>query len=93
MRILLSLDLSTTCTGWSVLDIDQSTLSKIERNERNANEDMIAKIAQIFDADFKSLKVSFLSDKIAYDLMDEALSNEVLRVAEEKVEYFRNLKK
>lgn len=26
MRILLSLDLSTTCTGWSVFDIDQAKL-------------------------------------------------------------------
>ncbi len=27
-----------------LLDIDQSTLSKIERNERNANEEIITKI-------------------------------------------------
>jgi HTH-type transcriptional regulator, competence development regulator len=77
----------------ALLDIDQSTLSKIERNERNANEDMITKIAQIFDTDFKTLKINLLSDRIAYDLLDETLSDEVLKVAEEKILYLKNLKK
>ncbi len=77
----------------AALDIDQSTLSKIERNERNANDAMIKTVAELFDADYKDLKIKLLSDRIAYDLMNEDLSDEVLRVAEEKVEYFKNLKK
>lgn len=77
----------------AALDIDQSTLSKIERNERNANDAMIKTVAELFDADYKDLKIKLLSDRIAYDLMNEALSDEVLRVAEEKVEYLKNLKK
>jgi HTH-type transcriptional regulator, competence development regulator len=77
----------------ALLDIDQSTLSKIERNERNANEEMITKIAQIFNTDFKSLKVNLLSDRIAYDLLDETLSNEVLKVAEAKIAYLKKSKK
>ena len=32
----------------ALLDLDQSTLSKIERNERNANADLIEKVAKIF---------------------------------------------
>ncbi len=77
----------------AALDIDQSTLSKIERNERNANDAMIKTVAELFGADYKELKIKLLSDKIAYDLINEALSDEVLRVAEEKVEYFKKLKK
>ncbi len=76
----------------AALDIDQSTLSKIERNDRNANDDMIKRVAELFDVDYKELKIKLLSDKIAYDLIDEALSDEVLRVAEEKVSYFKNRK-
>lgn len=77
----------------AALDIDQSTLSKIERNERNANDDMIQKVATLFDVDYKELKIKLLSDKIAYDLIDEVLSDEVLRVAEEKVSYLKKQKK
>ena len=76
----------------AALDIDQSTLSKIERNERNANDAMIQLVAKIFDADYKELKIKLLSDRIAYDLLDETLSAEVLRVAEEKIGYFRKIK-
>lgn len=76
----------------AALDIDQSTLSKIERNERNANDEMIRKVAEIFNADYKELKIKLLSDKIAYELAGEDWSEEVLQVAEEKVEYFRKLK-
>jgi HTH-type transcriptional regulator, competence development regulator len=73
----------------AALDIDQSTLSKIERNERNANDEMIRLVATLFDVDYKELKIKLLSDKIAYNLLGEDLGKEVLAVAEEKLEYFR----
>lgn len=43
------------------LDIDGSTLSKIEKGERQANLDMIPIVAKIFKQDFKKLQVQFLS--------------------------------
>lgn len=76
----------------ATLDIDQSTLSKIERNERNANDDMIQLVAKIFDADYKELKIKLLSDRIAADLAQETWSDEVLQVAEEKVAYLKKSK-
>lgn len=76
----------------ALLDIDQSTLSKIERNERNASEEMIEKISKIFNYDYNELKIKLLSDKIAYDLIDEDLSSEVLKVAEQKIEYLKTVK-
>ena len=74
----------------ALLDIDQSTLSKIERNERNASEEMLGKIAKIFNYDYNELKIKLLSDKIAHDLLDEDLSLEVLKVVGEKIEYLKN---
>ena len=69
------------------LDIDPSTLSKIERNERSANRDHIKKLSTLFQVDEKSLLINFLSDKITYELIDEECSNEVLQAAEEKIKY------
>lgn len=73
----------------ALLDLDQSTLSKIERNERNANTDLIEKVATIFKVSKKDLQVNFLSDKVAYELLEEEFGVEALQVAEEKIKYLR----
>lgn len=73
----------------ALLDIDQSTLSKIERNERKANPDLIEKLSRIFKTDKKELHISFISDKVAYELLDEESSIDILKVAEEKIEYLK----
>lgn len=73
----------------ALLDLDQSTLSKIERNERNANTDLIEKVAKIFKVSKKDLQVNFLSDKVAYELLEEEFGVEALQVAEEKIKYLR----
>jgi HTH-type transcriptional regulator, competence development regulator len=73
----------------ALLDLDQSTLSKIERNERNANADLIEKVAKIFKVSKKDLQVNFLSDKVAYELLEEEFGVEALQVAEEKIKYLR----
>ena len=71
------------------LDLDQSTLSKIERNERSANSDLIEKIAKVFKISKKDLQVNYLSDKVAYELLKEEFGVEALQVAEEKIKYLR----
>lgn len=75
------------------LDIDPSTLGKIERNERSANKEMIQKFAEIFSINSKTLLVSFLSDKVAYEIMEEDCTKDILKVAEEKVKYYKKLNK
>ncbi|OFY75821.1 MAG: transcriptional regulator [Bacteroidetes bacterium RIFOXYA2_FULL_33_7] len=75
------------------LDIDPSTLGKIERNERTANKEMIEKLGEIFSIDSEQLLISFLSDKVAFELMKEDCANDVLKVAEEKVKYFKKTTK
>lgn len=76
----------------SHLDIDPSTLGKIERNERRANKEMIEKFAEIFSVKAKPLLVSFLSDKVAYELMEEDCTKDILKVAEVKIRYFKKVK-
>lgn len=76
----------------SLLDIDQSTLSKIERNERKANLKMIDDLSQIFNIDKKELLVNYYSDIVSYEIEEESNYTEILKVAEAKIEYKRSIK-
>jgi len=71
----------------AALDIDQSTLSKIERNERRPTKKMVHALSETFKLDKIQLMVRFLSDKITYELTDEDVGLEALKVAEQNIEY------
>ena len=49
-------------------DIDPSTLSKIERLERQATPSMVPILAKYFSLDFKELQVRFWTDRILVEL-------------------------
>ena len=53
------------------LDIDPSLLGRIERNERQPTKEIIAGIAKIFKQDLKTLLNEYLSDQIAYKIINE----------------------
>ncbi|GIV30488.1 helix-turn-helix domain-containing protein [Candidatus Woesearchaeota archaeon] len=76
----------------SFLEIDQALLSKIERGERKATRENIIKLASFLELNEKELLVQYLSEKIAYDLQDEDVAKEALKVAEKKVEYLKRHK-
>ena len=71
------------------LDIDQAILSKIERGQRKATREQVVKLAEYFEIDEEKLLVAWLSDKIAYEIGDEKVAKEALKVAEAKVEYLK----
>jgi transcriptional regulator with XRE-family HTH domain len=73
------------------LKMDVSLLAKIEKNNRNANPQLIQKIAKFFKVDDKELKIARLSDKVAYEVLEkEDYAEEVLKVAEKKLKYSKN---
>jgi len=74
----------------SVLDLDPSTLSKIERGERTANKEMLPLLAELFNDNEKELSLILFSDKVAYQIIEEENPNEILKVAEEKIQYLKN---
>lgn len=76
----------------AVLDIDPSTLSKIERGERSANKEMISLLADLFNENEQKLELILMSDKIAYELVNEENPKEILQVAEEKIKYLKSKK-
>ena len=69
------------------LDIDQAVLSKIERGQRKLTKEHVIKLADFFNYNEKEMLVTFLSDKILYEIADEKYATEALKVAEEKIEY------
>lgn len=71
------------------LDIDPSLLGKIERNERIPNKTIIMGIAKIFKQDEKKLHEEFVSDQLAYRVIEEGADINALKVAEQKVEYLK----
>jgi len=77
----------------ALLEIDQSTLSKIERDERKANLQIIEQISKIFNVDEKTLLINFYSDIVSYEIEEEKDYSEILKVAEAKIQYKRSQKK
>lgn len=75
------------------LKIDISTLAKIEKNTRKPTKQVIEKLAMYFSVSEKDLMVAFISDSVAYQVMDEEeFATEVLKVAEQKVQYLKTKK-
>lgn len=76
----------------SNIEIDPSLLAKIERNRRQPTKHLIKNIADFFNVNEKELLEEFLSDQIAYKILDEEADLNILKVAEEKVAYIKTLR-
>lgn len=73
------------------ISIDTSLLAKIERNERQPTKQIIKRVAEYFKVDEKELQSNFLSDQIAYKILDENADLSILKVAEDKVKYLKTV--
>lgn len=74
------------------IGIDTSLLGKIERNDRQPTKEQIKLIAKFFKLDEKNLIKEFISDQIAYKLIEEEADIDTLKVAEKKIEYLKSKK-
>ncbi len=75
----------------SALEIDQAIISKFERGERKPTKEQVEKFAEFYDLDKTYLVTSWLSDKIANEILYENNIEEVLKVAEEKAIYLKTI--
>lgn len=73
----------------AALDIDQSTLSKIENGKRNVPVDVLPKLSNFFDLDLKQLEHEYFSEKIAEIIYPQEEPSRLLKAAEEKAKYMR----
>ncbi len=71
------------------LDIDTAILSKIERGERKATREQITRLADLLELDKETLLIQYLSEKILYEIEDEDLGIQALKVAEKQMKYKR----
>ena len=72
------------------LNIDQAIISKFERGERKPTKEQVLKFASFFEIDQNDLLIAWLSDKVVYDLENESLAEQALKVAEEKIQYIKS---
>lgn len=70
-------------------DIDQAIISKFEKGERKPTREQVLRIAKFYGIKQDKLLVTWWSDKVAYDLKNERIASEVLKVAEQKVQYLK----
>ena len=73
------------------LDVDTSVLSKIERGERQASKENVIRIAEFFSLDQQVLLNEFFGENIAKLVYKEKNYEDILKVAEGKIEYFKTL--
>lgn len=71
----------------ALLDIDQSTLSKLERGERPISRQMLPIIAKTFNVEEKELIIRFMSKQVVNQLLEEEYANEILMAAEQEIRY------
>lgn len=71
------------------LHVDVSFLSKIERGNKRPTKKQIHILSSIIKVPERELMLAFLSDKLVYEIKDEALASEALKVAEQKIEYLK----
>lgn len=67
------------------IDVDTSTLSKMELGERQISVGMIKPWAETIDADFKKLQMKFISEKIRIDFQGQPFLKEALELLISKV--------
>ena len=71
------------------LDIDQAILSKIERGQRKPSKELVIKLAKYFKVNEGDLLVSWLSDKIVFEVEDEEQALKALLIAQQKIKYHK----
>jgi HTH-type transcriptional regulator, competence development regulator len=77
----------------ALTSIDQSIISKFEKGERKPSREQVLKFAEVYNLSENDLIISWQSDKVAYELMQENDAEEILKVAESKVKYLKTVKK
>jgi predicted nucleotidyltransferase/plasmid maintenance system antidote protein VapI len=86
-KLRLEKDMPLRTVG-AFLDIDQALISKAERGIRKLSKEQVIRLAEMFEIPSSELLVTWMADKVVYDLGDDdEMAKEALKVAEEEVAY------
>ncbi len=84
LRESLNLPLRTVA---AYLDIDQAILSKMERGLRKISRQQVLKLAEYYKVSEEEFLISWLSEKMVNEIIQEEFGIKALHLAEEKIEY------
>jgi predicted nucleotidyltransferase len=70
----------------SQIDFDQSSLSKVERNEMLAPPRLIKPLSKVLNIGYKELQVRYLSEKLFYELKHQDYALEAIEIARKRLE-------
>ena len=73
----------------ALIEVDPSLVSKIERGDKRPTREQIRLLAGILEVDEDELMIAYLSDRLVYEVRDEDLAMEAIKVAEQKIEYLK----
>ena len=76
----------------SATEIDQTIINKFELGERKPSREQVEKLADFYGLDKDELIIAWKSDLVYKDLKDEKLAKQILKVAEQKIEYSRKIR-
>ncbi len=71
----------------AIVDIDQSLISKFEKNERIPTKQQITRLADFYKIELKELLIKWYSQKIYDVLEDQEDAIQILKVAEARIAY------
>jgi transcriptional regulator with XRE-family HTH domain len=71
------------------VDVDQSLISKFEKNERRPTMEQLKRLAKFYKLSEKEIVINWYSEKIAEELKNTVSTSEILRIAEEKLNYYK----
>lgn len=75
------------------LNLDSANLSKIENGIREFDIKRLEKLSIAFDTKIEAIQEEYFSDLIAKKIYENNCSEKVLVLAEEKIKYYRTVKR
>jgi Fic family protein/DNA-binding XRE family transcriptional regulator len=73
-----------------LLGIDQALISKFESGSRKPTKEQVIKLAAILEIDYETIMITWLKEKIIYEIGDENLALQALSQAQEEIKNHRN---
>jgi Fic family protein/plasmid maintenance system antidote protein VapI len=70
-----------------MLQVDQALVSKFEAGTRKPTRAQVLRLAELLDINSNQLLITWMKEKIIYEIGDESLALEALMAAEEEIKY------
>lgn len=77
----------------SAIQIDQTLLSKIERDERLPTEEQVKSLSKFYRVEDDNILLAYLSDRVILELEGQPLAKEALNMAQVKIQKVKPKKK